>query len=262
MNASVATHDLPWTREEFAARLKAFEPYYHIHHPFQRAMNEGRLSKEAVQGWVLNRFYYQTAIPNKDAALLANCPDREVRRRWIQRIIDHDGNDESEGGIERWVRLGIAVGLTREDIVSHRYVLPGVRFAVDAYVNFVRRASWQEGVASSLTELFAPSIHKERIAEWPKHYPWIESHGLDYFKGRVQEAHRDVQHGLGLTLDLFRTRPEQERALELLKFKLDILWTMLDAMTMAYVKHEPPYHCVEGFRQGMTAAEISGAAHV
>jgi len=248
MNAPIKhspiTETAPWSREEFAARLQAMEPCYHIHHPFQMKMNSGQLSKEAVQGWVLNRFYYQTAIPNKDAALLANCPDREVRRRWIQRIIDHDGNEDSEGGIERWVRLGIAVGLKREDIESHRFVLPGVRFAVDAYVNFVRRASWQEGVASSLTELFAPTIHKERISEWPKHYPWIEQSGLDYFKGRMQEAHRDVAHGLGLTLDLFRSRAEQERALELLKFKLDILWTMLDAMTMAYLYKEPPYHNV------------------
>jgi pyrroloquinoline-quinone synthase len=262
MNAPVDTTGLPWTKDEFAAKLKAFEPYYHIHHPFQIAMNSGGLSKEAVQGWVLNRFYYQTAIPNKDAALLANCPDREVRRRWIQRIIDHDGNDQVEGGIERWIRLGEAVGLKREDIVSHRYVLPGVRFAVDAYVNFVRRASWQEGVASSLTELFAPSIHKERISEWPKHYPWIEQGGLDYFKGRVSEAHRDVAHGLGLTLDLFATRAEQERALELLKFKLDILWTMLDAMTMAYLNKEPPYFNVPGFVAGAKASEISGAGHV
>lgn len=246
MNAPTRDDLKPWSREEFEARLKGFEPYYHIHHPFQVKMNAGQLSKAAVQGWVLNRYYYQTAIPNKDAALLANCDDREVRRRWIQRIVDHDGNEGAEGGIERWLRLGIAVGLEREAIESHRHVLPGVRFAVDAYVNFVRRAPWQEGVASSLTELFAPTIHKERISEWPKHYPWIEQGGLDYFKGRVQEAHRDVAHGLGLTLDLFRTRAEQARALELLKFKLDVLWTMLDAMTMAYLHNEPPYHNVKG----------------
>ncbi len=244
-DAPIHDDSQPWSREEFAARLKAMEPYYHINHPFQIKMNSGQLPKAAVQGWVLNRFYYQTAIPNKDAALLANCPDRAVRRRWIQRIIDHDGNDEIEGGIERWVRLGIAVGLTREDVESHRHVLPGVRFAVDAYVNFVRRASWQEGVASSLTELFAPTIHKERISEWPKHYPWIDQSGLDYFKGRMTEAHRDVAHGMGLTLDLFRTRAEQARALELLRFKLDVLWSMLDAMTMAYLFEQPPYFNVK-----------------
>jgi len=247
MNAPIVKDDMkPWSRDEFAARLQAMEPYYHIHHPFQVKMNSGQLSKTAVQGWVLNRFYYQTAIPNKDAALLSNCPDREVRRRWIQRIIDHDGNEQSEGGIERWVRLGMACGLDREQIVSQREVLPGVRFAVDAYVNFVRRASWQEGVASSLTELFAPTIHKERIAEWPKHYPWIDQTGLDYFRGRVTEAHRDVAHGLGLTLDLFQTRAEQERALEILRFKLNVLWSMLDAMTMAYLYEQPPFFNVKG----------------
>jgi len=247
MNVSIVKDDVaPWSREEFAVRLQAMEPYYHIHHPFQVKMNSGQLSKAAVQGWVLNRFYYQTAIPNKDAALLSNCPDREVRRRWIQRIIDHDGNEQAEGGIERWVRLGMACGLPREQIESQRDVLPGVRFAVDAYVNFVRRASWQEGVASSLTELFAPTIHKERISEWPKHYPWIEQTGLDYFKGRVSEAHRDVAHGMGLTLDLFRTRAEQERALEILRFKLSVLWTMLDAMTMAYLYEQPPFFNVKG----------------
>jgi pyrroloquinoline-quinone synthase len=197
-------------------------------------MNSGRCTRAQVQGWVLNRFYYQISIPIKDAAILANMPEREHRRRWIQRILDHDGTHGSDGGIEAWLRLGEAVGLAREEVTSLRHVLPGVRFAVDAYVNFARRAPWQEAVCASLTELFAPQIHKERLAGWPQHYPWIDSAGYAYFRGRLAEARRDVEHGLEVTLAHFRTRAEQERALEILQFKLDILWSMLDAMQLAY----------------------------
>lgn len=234
-----------WSPQEFEARLRALGTHYHIYHPYQVAMHEGRLTREQIQGWVANRFYYQISIPRKDAAILANCPDRAVRRRWIQRIIDHDGRDGDEGGIEAWVQLGMACGLSREDIVSQKLVLPGVRFAVDAYVNFARSAPWQEAVCSSLTELFAPTIHKQRLDHWPDRYPWIEASGLQYFRNRLTEAHRDVQHGLALTLEFFRTREQQERALHILRFKLEVLWSMLDAMHMAYVVHEPPFFNVE-----------------
>jgi pyrroloquinoline-quinone synthase len=224
----------PWSRTEFEERLRAKGDRYHIHHPFHVAMNSGRCTKAQVQGWVLNRFYYQVSIPLKDAAILANMPDRGERRRWIQRILDHDGTQGREGGIEAWLRLGEAVGLAREALTSLEHVLPGVRFAVDAYVNFARHAPWQEAVCASLTELFAPEIHKERLAGWPQHYPWIEPSGYAYFRGRLAEARRDVEHGLEVTLEHFRTRAEQERALEILQFKLDVLWSMLDAMQVAY----------------------------
>ena len=135
--------DRPWTRAEFEQRLRDQERCYHIHHEFHERMNSGKLDRKAIQGWVANRFHYQTSIPVKDAAILANCPDREVRRHWIQRIIDHDGGAGDEGGIAAWLQLGEAVGLTREELWSERHVLPGVRFAVDAYVNFARRATWQ-----------------------------------------------------------------------------------------------------------------------
>jgi pyrroloquinoline-quinone synthase len=214
---------------------------YHIHHPYQVMMDRGELDREQIRGWVANRFYYQISIPLKDASLLSHCPDREVRRRWIQRIVDHDGCEGREGGIEAWVRLGEACGLSREEILSQSRVLPGVRFAVDAYVNFVRQASWQEGVCSSLTELFAPTIHKQRLAHWPDRYPWIEPGGLQYFRNRLSEAHRDVEHGLALVLDHFTSRRQQDRALQILQFKLDVLWSMLDAMHMAYVLHMEPY---------------------
>lgn len=239
-----------WSAAEFEARLRGLGTRYHIHHPFNRLLNSGALDRTAIQGWVMNRYYYQINIPLKDAALLSHCPERAVRRRWIQRIVDHDGDAEHEGGIERWTRLGMACGLSREDIESQRQVLPGVRFAVDAYVNFVRGASWQEGAASSLTEMFAPTIHRERLAEWPARYPWIEDSGLQYFRNRLGEAHRDVQHGLKITLGHFNTRPLQERALQILQFKLDVLWSMLDAMHLAYVLHMPPYFNVEGSAHG------------
>lgn len=231
----------PLSREAFEARLRSMERYYHIHHPFHIAMNEGGLEREAVQGWVANRFYYQIQIPRKDAAILANCPDREVRRKWIQRILDHDGAEGDEGGIEAWLRLGEAVGLAREEVVDLRHVLPGVRFAVDAYVRFAQTAPWKEAAASSLTELFAPTIHQKRLESWPTLYPWIDAEGYGYFRRRLDEARRDVEHGLGLTLDHFDTPALQARAVEILRFKLDILWTMLDAMWMAYVEKRPPY---------------------
>ena len=237
--------DTPWTRAEFEAELRAKERFYHIFHPFQVRMNEGGLDRDAVQGWVANRFYYQTTIPVKDAAILANCRDREVRRKWIQRILDHDGHDQEEGGIEAWSQLGEAVGLERSELDDERHVLPGVRFAIDAYYNFARQATWQEAACSSLTELFAPKIHQKRLDNWPEIYPWIDEQGYRYFRKRLSEARRDVEHGLQITLDTFQTRREQEYALNILQFKLDILWTMLDAMWMAYIENKPPFYCVE-----------------
>jgi pyrroloquinoline-quinone synthase len=231
----------PWSREEFEARLRSKEKYYHIHHPYHVMMAGGQLNQEQIQGWVANRFYYQINIPRKDAAILANIPDRDVRRLWLQRVLDHDGYGADAGGIEAWIQLGIACGLSREDLTSLKFVLPGVRFAVDAYVNFARTATWQEAACSSLTELFAPTIHKQRLAGWPDLYPWIAAEGLAYFRKRVTQASRDVEHGLAITLDYFRTREQQDKALEILQFKLDILWCMLDAMYLAYIEHRPPY---------------------
>ena len=243
----------PWSRGEFEQKLREKGSAYHIHHPYQVMMNDGRLDRRQIQMWVANRFYYQISIPLKDAAILSNCPDREVRRHWIQRIIDHDGSQGEEGGIEAWIRLGEATGLRREEIVSLEHVLPGVRFAVDAYVEFARRAPWQEAAASSLTELFAPTIHKSRLDNWPRHYPWIEQEGYNYFRKRLTEAPRDVQHGLRITMDYFQSRAQQERALEILQFKLDILWSMLDAMYVAYVDGLPPYSTVPGARPSLVA---------
>lgn len=224
----------PWTPDQFEAHLRALGARYHIHHPFNVRLNSGQCSPDQIRGWVANRFYYQINIPLKDAAILSNCPDRETRRLWVQRILDHDGYGDDAGGIEAWARLGDAVGLSREALWSLEHVAPGVRFAVDAYVNFARRAPWQEAVCSSLTEMFAPQIHQDRLAGWPALYPWIDSDGLQYFRSRIPLATRDVEHGLAVTLDYFRTREMQRRALEILQFKLDILWSMLDAIEKAY----------------------------
>lgn len=223
-----------WSRSEFEARLREQGSAYHIHHPFNVMLNSGKATRDQIRGWVANRYYYQTSIPVKDAAILSNCPDRAVRRQWVERILNHDGYGDDPGGIESWLRLAEAVGHTRERVESMHDVLPGVRFAVDAYVNFARRAPWQESVCSSLTELFAPEIHKQRLANWPEHYPWIDPDGLHYFRSRVPLAQRDVAQGLEVTLDYFRTPEQQQRALQILKFKLDVLWSMNDAMAQHY----------------------------
>ncbi|HVK98825.1 MAG TPA: pyrroloquinoline-quinone synthase PqqC, partial [Dongiaceae bacterium] len=172
--------DQPWSAEEFQQQLMGMGRFYHIHHPYHVAMNSGQCSRREIQGWVANRFYYQSIIPRKDAAILSRCDDRFERRHWIQRILDHDGRQGDEGGIEAWLQLAEAVGLKREEILSFEHVQPGVRFACDAYLEFARSAPWQEAVCSSLTELFAPGIHQKRLDNWPQFYPWIEPQGYEY----------------------------------------------------------------------------------
>jgi len=253
----------PWTAAEFESRLRERGRAYHIHHPFNVMLNSGAATPEQVRGWVANRFYYQIAIPIKDAAVLANCEDRAVRREWVRRILDHDGYDDLDGksdpgGIEAWIRLGLATGLSREEITDLRHVVPGVRFAVDAYVDFARRRPWQESVCASLTELFAPAIHKARLASWPEHYGWIDDEGLAYFRQRVTQARRDVEHGLGVTLRHFDTRAAQERALGILDFKLDVLWQMNDAMAARYGL---PERAPLAPREGTLAPPTEGVAH-
>jgi pyrroloquinoline-quinone synthase len=227
----------PWSAEEFETLLRGKSSSYHINHPFHLMMAQGKLNAAQLRGWVANRFYYQISIPLKDAAILSNCDDREIRREWILRILDHDGINmggvQDEGGIEAWIHLGQAVGLSRDDVTSLRFVAPASRFAVDAYVNFARQQPWQEAVASSLTELFAPHIHQQRIDTWPAQYPWVDPAGLQYFKNRLTQARRDVAHGLTFTLQYFsQTRALQERALDILQFKLNVLWALADAIML------------------------------
>jgi pyrroloquinoline-quinone synthase len=220
--------------EGFIEALRAQSQGYHSLHPFHVMMNEGRLERRQIQGWVANRFYYQENIPRKDAAILSNCPDRGVRRRWIRRIHDHDGTADDEGGIEAWLRLGEAVGLTREEMWDGRHVVPGVRFAVDAYVNFARTRPWIEAVASSLTELFAPDLMAERLAAFERLYTWIDPSGLAYFRARLTQAPLDSEHALEVVMEHCRTPEEQARAVAALSFKNDVLWSMLDAIERAY----------------------------
>jgi len=229
-------NDTGWSPEEFTTRLRVVgENSYHNQHPFHVLMNDGRLDLPSLQRWVANRFYYQTQIPIKDAAILSNCPERDVRRAWIQRILDHDGTQGDEGGIEKWLCLGEAVGLPREEMLAQARLLPGVRYAVDAYVNFCRTKPWVEAMAASLTELFAPTLMAARIAAFEKHYPWVKPDGLQYFRGRLTQAPRDSDFALRLVLERCRTREQQEQAVAALKFKCELLWAMLDAMHLAYI---------------------------
>ena len=234
----MSTTDILWSRDEFEAQLRAKDAGYHIHHPFNVKMNQGLLTPDQIRGWIANRFYYQITIPKKDAAIMANCDDRSVRRLWIQRILDHDGDaaigGDNAGGIEAWVQLGVAAGMPEHELWSLQHVTAGVKFAVDAYLNFARQVPWQEAACSSLTEMFAPKIHQDRLANLPQHYPWIDPKGLHYFRSRISLAQRDVVHGLQVTLDYFDTPKLQRRALDILQFKLDILWSMMDAIEKQY----------------------------
>jgi pyrroloquinoline-quinone synthase len=224
-----------WDKDQFIGQLRAVGmSRYHDKHPFHRHMNSGRLSKDQVRGWVANRFYYQSNIPLKDAAILSNCPNRELRRIWIHRITDHDGAREGEGGIENWLRLADACGLDRRDLAGEKHLLPGVRFAVDAYVNFCRTKPWPIAMASSLTELFAPDLMRERIAAFEAHYAWVDPRGLEYFKSRLTQAKTDSDQGLALTLANCDSPQLQREAVQALNFKCDLLWAMLDAMMTAY----------------------------
>jgi pyrroloquinoline-quinone synthase len=199
---------------------------YHIHHPFHVAMNTGKMSKQNIQLWVANRFYYQEIIPRKDAAILMNCPDSALRKEWIKRIQDHDEG----GGIEAWLALGKAVGLEEKVLTSHELLLPGVKFAVDGYFHFCKEAEFHDAMTSSLTELFAPEIHSVRLKDWPKHYDWIDKTGYDYFRKRLTEARRDVAFTLDMAAEHYKTEEEQKKALSIVDMKLDVLWCMLDAI--------------------------------
>jgi pyrroloquinoline-quinone synthase len=223
-----------WSNEEFEGQIRSLlaRRYHHLH-PFNRRMHEGTLSRDQVRGWIANRVYYQQMIPVKDAYLLAKLP-WEYRREWIRRIIDHDGTQPGEGGIENWLRLGEAAELSRDDLLQHRLLVPAARFAVDAYVTFVRDHSWVEGVASSLTELSAPSVMSVRISAFEEHYTWIRPEGLAYFRSRLTQGPRDASQALPIVLERCHTREDQQRALDALEVKCDVLAAFLDAVAAAF----------------------------
>ncbi|MGQ9367656.1 pyrroloquinoline-quinone synthase PqqC [Azospirillum sp. A39] len=231
------------SRDELERELYAVgERQYHDLHPFHRLLHGGELDHGQVQAWALNRFYYQVSIPRKDLTLMARMSDPALRRAWMQRVLDHDGlgedgqADEGKvGGIERWLRLTDGLGLDREYVRSLRGILPATRFAVDAYVDFVRDHSLLEAVASSLTELFAPGIHRERIAGFEQNYAFANDSTLSYFRNRLNEAPRDVRFGLGYVLEHARTAEQQQACIAALRFKTEVLWAQLDALHHAYV---------------------------
>ncbi len=225
----------PLTPDALEQALRSFQGSYYVEHPFHKLMYEGKLTQRQFQGWVANRLAYQRVVPRKDAAILSNCPDPAVRREWIQRIIDHDGTAPGTGGIELWIRLGIALGVPREEMEDERHVLPAVRLICESYVTFCRTKPWVQACASSLTELFAPKIHQQRIESFPIHYPWIPPEALDYFKSRLVQAPRDVTHGLAIVKQHCTTVDTQREAFEALAFKLDMLWAMIDTIHHAYL---------------------------
>ncbi len=230
------------TRAEFEAELRKIgRERYHDNCRFHHLLHNGILNKGQVQAWAINRYYYQINISIKDSALMSRIKDPELRRNWIQRVLDHDGRKNDEGGIERWYKLTDGLDLDRDYVKSTKGVLPATRFAVDAYVTFVKEKSVLEGITSSLTELFAPKIHKERISGMLENYNFINNDKMAYFKKRVDQATDDADFVLDYALKNARTREEQDSVCEALKFKTDVLWVMQDALFHSYINgHVPP----------------------
>ncbi|GAB2779366.1 pyrroloquinoline-quinone synthase PqqC [Amycolatopsis magusensis] len=226
----------PLSQEEFDAALRGLSHRYWGTHPFHHRMHAGELSEHELKVWAANRWYYQRMIPQKDAAIISNCPLPEVRRQWLPRLVYHDGAAPGEGGIERWLRLCEAVGLSREEVLDERHVAPGVRFAVDAYVNFARTKPWIEAVASGLTEMFSGHLMKRRVADMLANYDWINRTDLAYFTNRIDAVSGEGQATVDLVLTHCRTREQQEAALAALSFKCDVLWSILDAIERAASK--------------------------
>jgi len=233
--------DEPMSIAEFEAAIRAVgAERYHDKHPFHHMLHGGKLAKPQVQAWALNRYCYQSAVPRKDAALISRLHDRGLRREWVHRVLDHDGAGEEEGGIERWLVLTDGLGLDRDYVVSMKGALPATRFAVEAYVTFVREQPITVAVASSLTELFAPKIHKERISGMLENYDFIDDHVMAYFKRRLMQAPRDADFALNYVLKNAKTREEQEACVDAVRFKCNVLWVQLDALQHAYVEGNIP----------------------
>ena len=229
--------DRKLSADELEAALRAIgAERYHNLHPFHRLLHDGKLTRGQVQAWALNRYYYQSRIPAKDAALLARLPTAELRREWRRRLVDHDGNGPGEGGVARWLKLAGGVGLDPAYVESTEGILPGTRFAVDAYVHFVRDRSVLEAIASSLTEMFSPTIIAERVSGMLANYPFVTQDTLAYFTPRLTQAPRDVDFALAYVKEHARTREAQEAVLAALRFKCDVLWSQLDALHHAYVE--------------------------
>ncbi len=242
MKTMSPNHRQPWSGQEFEAKLRAIgAERYHDRHRFHALLHGGKLNKGQVQAWALNRFYYQCNISIKDTALMSHMRDPTLRRNWIHRVLDHDGRSDDEGGIERWFKLTDGLDLDRDYVMSCQGILPATRFAVDAYVHFVREHSVLEGMTSSLTELFAPKIHKERIVGMLENYDFIHEETMAYFRKRLGQATNDAEYVLQYALDHAKTRDEQDAVCQALTFKTDVLWVQQDALYHAYINgHIPP----------------------
>jgi coenzyme PQQ biosynthesis protein C len=227
----------PLSRPQLEEELRALGARrYHNLHPFHRLLHGGKLNRDQVRAWALNRYCYQASIPIKDASLIARAEERDLRRVWLQRIVDHDGENESEGGIERWLRLTDGLDLPRDYVMSKRGALPATRFAVEAYVHFVRERSLLEAVASSLTELFSPDIISERVSGMLSNYSFISKQTLSYFEKRLSQAPRDADFALDYVKRNAVTRSQQQAVIDALSFKCDVLWAQLDALYFSYVE--------------------------
>jgi pyrroloquinoline-quinone synthase len=227
------------SQSDFIERLRAAgQERYHDRHPFHARMHDGMLSRGQLALWALNRYYYQTRIPIKDALILAKSEDPSFRRRWIRRIVDHDGVAEGDGGLALWRRLAMALDVQEAELDDQRAILPGVRRACDGYVELVRGATLLEAVAASLTEFFAPALMRRRLASWQTHYPWVPHEALDYFRIRIQRAEEDAAGALELVLTLATTPELEQRATVALVKKAELLWQMLDAIQAAAETNE------------------------
>ncbi|WP_040407254.1 pyrroloquinoline-quinone synthase PqqC [Amycolatopsis nigrescens] len=225
--------DTVLTEQDFVAALRGLSSRYWGAHPFHRRLHAGELSRQELRLWAANRWYYQRMIPQKDAAIISNCPLPEVRRQWLDRIIYHDGKADGDGGTERWLRLCQAVGLDRGEVLSEKLVAPGVRFAVDAYVTFARTKPWVEAVASGLTEMFSGHLMRQRVGDILTNYSWIQREDLEYFTNRIDHVSGEGEETVRLVVRHCTTREQQEAAISALSFKCDVLWSMLDGIERA-----------------------------
>ena len=238
---SVSGQDQAQSREDFEARLRAIgAARYHDRHPFHERLHGGHCTPDEVRAWVVNRWMYQSRIPMKDAAFMSRVEDPDLRRQWRKRIEDHDGGVAEGGGIRRWLALAQAVGLDPDYVASGVGIMPATRFAVEAYVRFVREMPLLDAVAASLTELFAPRIHAQRIEGLLAHYDFADDSSLSYFKKRLTEAPEDVKFGLDYVMTRADTREKQDAAAAALTFKTDVLWAQLDALWHGYVEGNIP----------------------
>jgi pyrroloquinoline-quinone synthase len=223
----------PLCRDAFAAALRGLAPRYWDSHPFHLRLHAGRCAPGEVRSWVANRWYYQQILARKNAAVIANCPLPEVRRRWLDRIVFHDGTGDTEGGMADWLVLADAVGLAREELLDERHVLRGTRFAIDGYLHFCQTRPWTEATAAALTEMFSPDLMAARVVAWRRHYDWIKPDGYAYFENRIPVVRDDARYTLDLVLTHCASADQQRAAIAALAFKCDVLGAMLDAVDYA-----------------------------